>query len=311
MQVNPLPKISVITYVKNGADFVARAIESVISQRYPNFEIIVVDGASTDGTVEIVNRYRSHLSHFISEPDSGAFEAANKGIALATGEIFLFVFADDWLVSGALASIGKAFAENPDCDIVSSGVAEVSLRKDGTYETVSERRGEVSKFSIDDILYLPLSMARYYRRKAVIAVGGLSGAYPITHDLDLLIRMLAAGCKSAVIDEILYIYLVHPKSNSLFYRPETMRRIFEEHLAMGEAHRHDPRLGNQLREVLADWVVEQHARLALLELREGNVVVAIGIGLREALYRPSCLGSLWRRYLSISAARKRLYGEAK
>ena len=85
-----------------------------------------------------------------------------------------------------------------------------------------------------------------------------------------------------------------------------MRRIFEEHRAMGEAYRHDPRLSESIRNTMSDWVVEQHARLVRLAVWQRDFTGAIRIALGEGLYRPSSLAALWRRYRSIRAARSRL-----
>lgn len=89
-------KVSIITVVYNGVDFVRDCIESVLNQTYPDIEYIIVDGQSTDGTVEIVRAYGTKIAHFISEPDKGLYDAMNKGIGLATGEVIGLLNADDF-----------------------------------------------------------------------------------------------------------------------------------------------------------------------------------------------------------------------
>ena len=89
------PKISVITVVRNGAATIEDTIRSVASQDYPRIEHVVIDGASTDGTLDIVRRQRDKIAAFQSEPDRGMYDAMNKGLALATGEIVGFLNADD------------------------------------------------------------------------------------------------------------------------------------------------------------------------------------------------------------------------
>ncbi len=88
-------KISIITSVYNNKETISEAIESVLSQTYDDIEYIVVDGASTDGTVGIVNQYQDKISAFISEPDAGIYDGLNKGIALATGDVVGFLHSDD------------------------------------------------------------------------------------------------------------------------------------------------------------------------------------------------------------------------
>lgn len=93
MQV--LPKISVITICFNAAAVIERTLQNVSSQNYPAIEYIVVDGASTDRTREIINSYKSKITHLLSEPDQGLYDAMNKGLALATGEYVVFMNSGD------------------------------------------------------------------------------------------------------------------------------------------------------------------------------------------------------------------------
>ncbi|QEC77939.1 glycosyltransferase family 2 protein [Mucilaginibacter ginsenosidivorax] len=106
-------KISVITVVYNAQDTIARCIESVISQKYPDIEYIVIDGGSTDNTLQIINRHRSSINIFVSEPDKGIYDAMNKGIKLATGQIIGTLNADDRLADAdVLSAISQVFKES-------------------------------------------------------------------------------------------------------------------------------------------------------------------------------------------------------
>ncbi len=89
-------KVSIITVVYNGASFIRDCIESILNQTYADIEYIIIDGQSTDGTVEIVQAYGTKIAHFISEPDKGLYDAMNKGISLATGEVIGLLNADDF-----------------------------------------------------------------------------------------------------------------------------------------------------------------------------------------------------------------------
>ena len=90
-----MPKISVVTICRNSASTLERTIKSVLAQTYPNLEYIVVDGGSTDGTLDIIARYRDRITTVISEPDRGVYDAMNKGIALASGEWIHLLNSDD------------------------------------------------------------------------------------------------------------------------------------------------------------------------------------------------------------------------
>ncbi len=108
----PQPRISVVTVVKNGREFVEQTIASVLDQSYQDIEYIVIDGGSTDGTGDIVRLYESRLAKWLSEPDRGISDAFNKGLALATGDYVMFLNSDDMLASqGVVAAVVEKMIE--------------------------------------------------------------------------------------------------------------------------------------------------------------------------------------------------------
>jgi len=108
------PKISVITPSYNQGDFLEATICSVLNQEYPNLEYIIVDGDSTDASLDIIKRYSDSLAYWVSEPDRGQSHALNKGFAKASGDILCWINSDDCLADGALHFVGSHFKENPD-----------------------------------------------------------------------------------------------------------------------------------------------------------------------------------------------------
>ena len=118
MKVQYRPTISIITVTYNRADTLEQTIASVAGQTYPNIEYIIIDGGSTDATVKIVEKYKAHISRFVSESDDGIYDAMNKGVALATGDYVQIIGSDDALVDSSV--IENAVAElTPDVDILS------------------------------------------------------------------------------------------------------------------------------------------------------------------------------------------------
>ena len=108
------PKISVITPSYNQADFLEETILSVLNQNYPNLEYIIIDGGSTDRSVEIIKKYEKHLSYWVSEKDDGQSHAINKGLQHATGEIICWLCSDDLHVSDTLYTVAELFRLNPE-----------------------------------------------------------------------------------------------------------------------------------------------------------------------------------------------------
>jgi GT2 family glycosyltransferase len=107
-----LPRISIVTPSYNQAEFIERTIESVFSQNYPNLEYVIMDGGSTDGTVEILKKYGKKIT-WRSEKDKGQGDAINKGLKLARGQIFAYLNSDDTLGPGALKTVADFFLNNP------------------------------------------------------------------------------------------------------------------------------------------------------------------------------------------------------
>lgn len=111
-------KVSIVTISYNQAQFLEQAIVSVLEQDHPDIEYIVVDPGSTDGSRDIIERYRDRISRIIFEPDNGAADGLNKGFTQATGEIFFFLNSDDLLLPGAVSRAAAYFAARPQTDIL-------------------------------------------------------------------------------------------------------------------------------------------------------------------------------------------------
>ena len=109
-----LPKISIVTPSFNQGQFLEQTIQSVLGQNYPNLEYIIVDGGSTDNSKEIIQKYQSQISYWVSEPDKGQSDAINKGFNRATGEILAWINSDDYYLPGALFFMASAIKEHGD-----------------------------------------------------------------------------------------------------------------------------------------------------------------------------------------------------
>lgn len=113
-----LPRITVVTPSLNQGRYLEDALQSVLDQEYPNLEIIIRDGGSTDGSIEVLRRYEQRLSRVIIEPDDGPADAINKAFAQSTGDILAWLNADDLYLPGTLRTVAEAFAANPQADLI-------------------------------------------------------------------------------------------------------------------------------------------------------------------------------------------------
>ena len=113
-----LPKISIVTPSFNQAEFLERTMRSVLDQGYPNLEYIVIDGGSTDGSVDIIRKYEHRLAYWVSEPDRGQTDAINKGLRRATGEWAAWQNSDDIYYPGVFADVARTAARHPEADLI-------------------------------------------------------------------------------------------------------------------------------------------------------------------------------------------------
>lgn len=114
--VKDFPKISLVTPSFNQGEFIEATIQSILSQGYPNLEYIIIDGGSTDGSVEIIKKYEKYLHFWCSEPDAGQYDAINKGFAHSSGEIMAWLNSDDMYCSWTLKTVGSIMSELPEVD---------------------------------------------------------------------------------------------------------------------------------------------------------------------------------------------------
>jgi glycosyltransferase involved in cell wall biosynthesis len=183
------PSISIVTPCLNAAGTIGECLASVREQRYPRLEHIVVDGGSTDGTLELLEEAEG--IRFISEPDEGRPDAANKGVRMASGEVIGFLNADDRYEPGALEAVGEAFASRPEamwltgyCRIV-DGAGEEMREPITRYKNFLLRRFSFPLYLTQNFVSDP---ATFVRRTALDAIGPLDNRYRISHDYDLWLR---------------------------------------------------------------------------------------------------------------------------
>lgn len=188
-----LPKITVITPVFNGEAYISETIESVLSQNYPIVEYIIVDGNSSDRTLEIIREYqnRSDFPHTIkavlSEPDNGMYDAIAKGFEMATGDIFCYLNSDDIFEPNALNSVGEHFAKNPKDQVIYH--EDVVLVEGWKYPNINQP----ARLTTSDLLsgHILFQDGVFWRRKAYECIGGVRRDLKLAGDFDLWLRLSA------------------------------------------------------------------------------------------------------------------------
>jgi len=182
-------KISIITVVWNNVMTIKDAIDSVLSQTYENIEYIVIDGASTDGTTDVVKSYGDKITTFISEPDKGLYDAMNKGIGLATGDIVGILNSDDFYIDeNVIQNVVQVFNEKK----VDSMFADLLFVKPDNLEKTI-RYYDSSKFSLAKFAYgwMPAHPTFFVKKEIYDTYGLYKTDYKIASDYELLIRFLS------------------------------------------------------------------------------------------------------------------------
>lgn len=297
--------ISVITPVKNGARYIAEAVESVLAQGYAPMEHIVVDGGSGDGTLEVLARY-PHLK-VVSRPDDGLYEAVNLGLSLAQGEIIGHLNSDDIYAPGALGLAAAALAAAPEAESLCGGVEFFAEGPDGRSRVVERRRppADGSLPLVQVTRGSPVINARFFRRSLYDRVGVYDARYRLAGDREFLLRAWLAGMRGLAVDALVYRYRLHGDSLTLNRRPGLAQPWRLEHLGICREHLDRPGLPPDARRECLRW----HAwELALETLR------ALDERRPGAAWRQAREGARWDRLWPVRgawlAARRLLRGPA-
>ena len=205
------PRISVVTPVLNRVDFIEETIRSVLLQGYPNLEYGVVDGGSTDGTLDVIERYAPWLQYWVSEPDEGQSQAINRGWARASGDLLAWLNADDFYAPGALARVAAAYLAGPevgfyygDCAVVQAWNGVV-VRKPAAAPTWT------ALLTGDNPVHQPSAFLTTATRRAI---GGIDESLHLAMDYDLWLRAFRHRGARLVAGEPLAFVHDHPGSKT-------------------------------------------------------------------------------------------------
>ena len=207
-----MPKISVVIPSYNQAAYLRIAIESVLNQSYVNKELIIIDGGSTDGSIDIIKQYEDHIAYWVSEKDGGQSHAINKGVVQSSGDWINWINSDDALLPGALHAIAKAATKLKGYDIiVGRGV-------------LGDEKGRIKEITIpvNPKVWMPkfcclgrtCQQSTFWTRRAYDVVGGVRNNIFFRMDTDLYERMLLHGFKVKVCHSMIGFFRIRSNTKS-------------------------------------------------------------------------------------------------
>ena len=288
----PQPRVSIVTPSFNQAEFIAETIDTVLSQDYPHIEYHVVDGGSTDGTLDILRGFGDRLE-WISEPDHGQSDAINKGWRRTTGEIIAWLNADDLYRPGAVSKVVAFLASHPDVDMV-YGDCDYLDAEGNVGERYHARPADGVDLLCSPVTIVP-QPATFLRRRVLDSVGYLDETLHNTLDLDYWVRV-AARHRIAYLPECLAGFRLHAGSKTM----RLAERRNDERLRIYEQFFKAPDLPAHIRRAKRRAMSTVHTRIANHHFLKGDMKEARRHALAGWRYRPWTLERTQLKVLVLS-----------
>lgn len=202
-------KISIVTISYNQGRFLERAIRSVLEQNYNDIEYIIIDPGSTDGSREIIERYRSEIAKVIFEPDKGPADGLNKGFANATGDVLGYINADDAYLPGAVRKVVQVFQSDSSLDVV-YGRGYIIDRNGNMIKRFRSTSFDLWRFAYGGVWIMQQST--FFKREAFLDVGGFNIENRNSWDCELLLDFGLSGKKFKLVPDYWSIFVIHDSS---------------------------------------------------------------------------------------------------
>lgn len=241
------PKISIITPSLNRAGMIAAAIESVLLQNYPNFEHIIIDGGSTDGTLELLKKY-PHLKIQVGH-DKGMYDALNKGLDLAKGEIIGFLNSDDLYAKNIFSEIANCF-EDDRVQAVAGEALIYTVSPDGETNIVSDFSPKGTSILENSTIGDPYFNAWFFRRSVFEQIGNFKRKYKIVADREFMLRFALRRLRYTNLNKLVYQYRQHIGSMTFSITDQKFERIANEHITMTSFYLQQRSLPKPVRKLL-------------------------------------------------------------
>lgn len=268
MQYSGLPMLSILTPSKNRARLLVRAIESVQTQDYRNVEHLILDGGSTDNTLALIQEYPGIRVY--SETDSGMYEALNRGLEEAKGQIIGFLNSDDFYTGGVFESVSRLFHEKQQIDAVFGKAQVFRITSDQGLE-LREIVQPLRKHQLWDLLAdAPAFNAWFFRKEVFERIGGFDTTLKFAADRDFLIRFYLEDMQYLSLDKVVYCYRSHSDSMTIDPEKRNEGKMREEHLQIAEKCLKLNSLSHQHRRDFRKWHTYNSVELVrqLIDMRE-------------------------------------------
>ncbi|HBL14331.1 MAG TPA: glycosyltransferase [Cyanobacteria bacterium UBA11162] len=208
----PWPKLSIITPSYNQGEFIEETIRSVLLQGYPNLEYIIIDGGSTDNSVDIIRKYEPWLTYWVSEPDRGQTHAVNKGFLKSKGDILAWLNSDDTYEQNALSIVANLMGQNLEIDVLYGNVKIINEKGD----ILTELRSVPfhPQAFLYETVHIAAQSAVFWRRELFFNVGMLNEDLRFAMDRELLIKFMTREAKFSFVRALLGTYRCHSSSKT-------------------------------------------------------------------------------------------------
>lgn len=267
-------KISVIMVTYHAEKTMRRAISSIISQSYPDKELIIIDGKSTDGTVEIIKEYEPYLAYWISEPDAGVYDAMNKGIMHATGDVIAFLNSDDWYEEEIFGIVNSCFEES-DVEVLAGQVNYVLNHHMFQARERACRPEDLKKGNL-------CCHQGMFAKKAVFdRIGEFDLSYKIAADYDWMLRAYCTGVRFQIVNDLFANFCYDGLSSIQRYRTFLELREIAQKYLKGDDRR-----------ITSQSEFENQAQESL-ELTLMNLVLRNEVNFIQKFFKENAIYYLW------------------
>jgi len=252
----------------------AHAIQSVLVQHYGNIELLVFDGESTDGTIDVIKQYADHITYWESSKDKGHCDACNKALEKVTGDLIIMLNADDELAPDIFNQVAAVYQQNPNLDVISTGAKVITKNSAGSETIISEHIDpEKLELTLYNVLFnAPLINARFFNRTVFQRLGKFKpiwedGGYYISNDRYFMSHLALNGVSNHIIPQPYYIYLSH--AGSITFSKQHTMRINQEHVWLAQHLLTEPNLTEENHDIVTKWLAKElsHRFLLLLLMR--------------------------------------------